>query len=85
MVAKLFGSGSDWLLVTEWLPFHFLAAGLAWGLREIIHAVRSRGTATSRNSGSPVEPDQSEASSGSEGLYVQTGEPASIDADTDNR
>ena len=33
--------GSDWELVAKWLPFHFIAAIFAWGLREIIHAVGS--------------------------------------------
>ena len=40
MLGGLF-SGSDWEFVVSWLPLHFLAAFLAWGLREIIHAVGS--------------------------------------------
>ena len=36
--------GSDWELVAKWLPFHFLAAFLAWGLREFIHMLSSQGT-----------------------------------------
>ena len=48
--------GSDWELVARWLPFHFIAAIFAWGLREIIHAVNSGGTTEPRAPGSPVDP-----------------------------
>ena len=47
--------GSDWELVARWLPFHFIAAGFAWGLREIIHAVSSGGTAEPRSLGGPTD------------------------------
>lgn len=57
MLRELFNSGSDWVLVTKWLPFHFIAALLAWGLREIIHAVGSKGTAEPRKPGGPASID----------------------------
>ena len=47
--------GSDWELVARWLPFHFGAAFAAWGLREIIHAVSSGGTAEPRSLGGPAD------------------------------
>ena len=36
LVSGIAGSGSDWWLVISWLPFHFVAAFFAWGLRETI-------------------------------------------------
>ena len=36
--------GSDWELVAKWLPFHFLAAFLVWGLWEFIHVLSSQDT-----------------------------------------
>ena len=47
--------GSDWELVARWLPFHFIAAIFAWGLREIIHAVNSGGTTEPRSLGGPAD------------------------------
>ena len=52
--------GSDWELVARWLPFHFIAAIFAWGLREIIHAVNSGGTTEPggpADPGGPVDPE----------------------------
>ena len=57
MLGGLF-SGSDWEFVVSWLPLHFLAAFLAWGLREIIHAVSSGGTAEPRNPSGPIIPSR---------------------------
>ena len=50
--------GSDWELVARWLPFHFIAAIFAWGLREIIHAVSSGRTAEPRNPSGPIIPSR---------------------------
>ena len=47
--------GSDWELVARWLPFHFIAAIFAWGLREIIHAVNSGRTTEPRSLGGPAD------------------------------
>ena len=57
MLGGLF-SGSDWEFVVSWLPLHFLAAFLAWGLREIIHAVKTGGTAEPRNPSGPIIPSR---------------------------
>ena len=57
MLRGLFG-GSDWEFVVSWLPLHFLAAFLAWGLREIIHAVNPGGTAEPRNPSGPIIPNR---------------------------
>ena len=89
--------GSDWELVARWLPFHFIAAIFAWGLREIIHAVSSGGTAEPRNPSGPIiqsrpidprasaDPGGSTSPSSSEDADAPTGGPASIDANTDDR
>ena len=34
---------NEWAFVVNWMPFHFGAAFAAWGLRELIHMVDSRG------------------------------------------
>lgn len=83
--------GSDWVLVARWLPFHFIAAVFAWGLREIIHAAGSKGTAEPRKPGGPVDPggsiDQggSASPSGSEGAEAPTGGLTDTDPNTDDR
>lgn len=77
--------GSDWVLVARWLPFHFIAAVFAWGLREIIHAAGSKGTAEPRNPGGPIDPGGPASPSGSEDADAPTGGPASIDANADDR
>lgn len=37
-------SSDEWVFVVTWMPFHFGAAFAAWGLRELIHMLSSRGT-----------------------------------------
>jgi len=54
----LFPGGNDWSFVVNWMPFHFGAAFAAWGLREIIHAVSSGGTAEPRNPSGPIIPSR---------------------------
>ena len=71
LVAGIAGSGSDWWLVTSWMPFHFLAAFFAWGLREIFHSPNPQRTATPSAPDSTVEPDDSE-NSDSEGTEADT-------------
>ena len=85
MLRGLSPNHSDWGLVANWLPFHFIAAIFAWGLREIIHAVKTGGTTEPRNPSGPVDPGASASPSGSEGADAPTGGPASIDANTDDR
>ena len=97
MLRGLSPNHSDWDLVANWLPFHFIAAVFAWGLREIIHAVSSGGTAEPRNPSGPIiqsrpidphasaDPGGSTSPSSSEDADAPTGGPASIDANTDDR
>ena len=51
---------SNWELVTAWLPYHFVAAFFAWGLREIFYWLTPRDSATPSTSDSPAEPAASE-------------------------
>jgi hypothetical protein len=74
--------GSDWELVARWLPFHFIAAIFAWGLREIIHAVNSGGTTKPRAPGSPVDPGGPADRSGSADPGGSTSPSGSEDANT---
>ena len=90
-------SHSDWDLVANWLPFHFIAAIFAWGLREIIHAVKTGGTAEPRNPNGPVDPRASAdpsgpivprasaSPSGSENADAPTGSPTDTDPKADDR
>ena len=57
---------SNWELVAIWLPFHFLAAFFAWGLREIFHAPDPQRTTTPSTSGSPTAPVETKNLSDSE-------------------
>ena len=77
--------GSDWELVARWLPFHFGAAFAAWGLREIIHAVSSGGTAEPRSLGGPADPDGSTSPSGSDDANTPTDGPTDTDPNTDSQ
>ena len=96
MLRGLFG-GSDWEFVVSWLPLHFLAAFLAWGLREIIHAVSSGGTAEPRSlggpadaegpvdPGGPADPDGSTSPSGSDDANTPTDGPTDTNPNTDSQ
>ena len=75
---------SNWELVAIWLPFHFLAAFFAWGLREIFHSPDPQRTTTPSAPDSTVEPDDSENSdSGDTEADTPPATPASAEADTD--
>ena len=76
---------SDWGLVTAWLPYHFVAAFFAWGLREIFHWFAPRDAATPSNPASPVEPATSEIPGESNDANAPTPTPASAEADTDKQ
>ena len=39
-------NGPSWGLVTQWLPYHLVAALCAWGLREFVYWLSPRDTAT---------------------------------------
>ena len=62
MLEGALDGSSEWWLVTAWLPYHFVAAFFAWGLREIFHSLDPQRTATPSTSGSTIEPDNSENS-----------------------
>ena len=57
---------SNWELVAIWLPFHFLAAFFAWGLREIFRWLSPRVTATPSAPVDAVDPAVTENPTSSE-------------------
>ena len=85
LAAGIAGSGSDWWLVTSWMPFHFFAAFFAWGLREIFHSPVPQRTATPSTSVSPADPAETENPGESNGADAPTATPASAEADTDKQ
>ena len=74
---------SNWELVTIWLPFHFVAAFFAWGLREIFHKPDPQRTATPSAPDIPTESATSENLGESNDADTPTTTPASAEADTD--
>ncbi|WP_048771374.1 hypothetical protein [Cellulomonas flavigena] len=85
LVAGIAGSGSDWWLVTSWMPFHFFAAFFAWGLREIFHSPDPQQTATPSASGTPTDPAETENLSKAEDTEADTPTATTgvTEADTD--
>lgn len=83
LAAGIAGSGSDWWLVTSWMPFHFFAAFFAWGLREIFHAPDPQRNATPSAPDSTVEPVTSDNLGDSNDTDTPAATPASTEADTD--
>lgn len=82
LAAGIAGGGSDWWLVTSWMPFHFFAAFFAWGIRETIRTAGAQNTAVSSASDSPADP----ADSTSKDTDTLTNTPTSAEADaTDDR
>ena len=72
--------------MTAWLPYHFVAAFFAWGLRETIRTAGAQNTAISSAPDSTVESGDNENLSDSEDESdAPTCAPASaeVDADTD--
>jgi len=83
LVAGIAGSGSDWWLVTSWMPFHFFAAFFAWGLREMIYMPGAQNTAVSSAPVSAVDPGGSEnPSDPEEEASAPTSTSANTEADT---
>jgi len=78
---------SNWELVAIWLPFHFLAAFFAWGLREIFRWLSPRVTATPSASDTPADPAETENLSESEDTEADNPTDATavteVDTDTD--
>ena len=87
MLEGALDGSSEWWLVTAWLPYHFVAAFFAWGLREIFHWLNPQETTTTSTSASPVEPGDSENLSDFEDVDSPTSAPANTEAnsDTDGR
>ena len=86
LVAGIAGSGSDWWLVTSWMPFHFFAAFFAWGLRETIRTAGAQNTAVSSAPASTVKPgDSKNTSDTEEESDAPTATPVSADAEADDR
>ena len=78
---------SNWELVTIWLPYHFLAALCAWGLREFFHWLDPQRTTTPSTSVSPTAPVETENLSDSEDTEVDTPTTTTgvTEADTDKQ
>ena len=78
---------SNWELVAIWLPFHFLAAFFAWGLREIFHSPDPQRTTTPSTSGSPTAPVEAKNLSDSEDTEADTPTTTTgvTEADTDKQ
>ena len=84
LAAGIAGSGSDWWLVTSWMPFHFFAAFFAWLIRETIRSAGAQNTAVSSTPDSTVESGDSENPGDPEDESdAPTVTPASTEADTD--
>ena len=83
LVAGIAGSGSDWWLVTSWMPFHFVAAFFAWGLRETIGTAGAQITAVSSTPESTVEPGNTENTGESNDADAPTSAPASTEANSE--
>ena len=83
MLEGALDGSSEWGLVTAWLPYHFVAAFFAWGLREIFHSSSPQETAMPSAPASPAEPDTSKNPGESNGADAPTATPASAEADTD--
>ena len=86
LVAGIAGGGSDWWLVTSWMPFHFFAAFFAWGIRETIRTAGAQNTAVSSAPSSTVEPgDSKNPSDAEEESDAPTATPVSAEAEADDR
>ena len=83
MLGGALDGSSEWWLVTAWLPYHFVAAFFAWGLREIFHSSSPQETTMPSAPASPAEPDTSENPGESNDADAPTATPASAEADTD--
>ena len=59
-------NGPSWGLVTQWLPYHFVAALCAWGLREFFYLLSPRDTATPSAPVDAVDPAVTENPTSSE-------------------
>lgn len=81
LAAGIAGGGSDWWLVTSWMPFHFFAAIFAWLIRETIRSAGAQNTAVSSTPDSTVEPATSENLGDSNDADAPADTSASTEAD----
>jgi len=84
LVAGIAGGGSDWWLVTSWMPFHFFAAFCAWGLREFFRWLSPRLTATPSAPTSPAAPAETENPGDSNVAETPTASTGVTEADGDS-
>ena len=84
LVAGIAGGGSDWWLVTSWMPFHFFAAFCAWGLREFFRWLSPRLTATPSAPTSPAAPAETENPGDSNVAETPTATTGVTEADGDS-
>ena len=79
--------GPSWGLVVHWLPFHFVAALCAWGLREFFYWLSPRDTATPSAPDTPADPAETENLSESEDTEEDTPTDATAvtEVDTDKQ
>ena len=75
---------SDWGLVTAWLPYHFVAALCAWGLREFFRWLSPRLTATPSAPTSPAAPAETENPGDSNVAETPTATTGVTEADGDS-
>ena len=76
-------NGPSWGLVTQWLPYHFVAALCAWGLREFFRWLSPRVTATPSASDTPADLAETENPGDSNVADAPTVTLASTEANTD--
>ena len=82
MLEGALDGSSEWWLVTAWLPYHFVAAFFAWGLREIFRWLSPRVTATPSASASPADPAETENPGDSNGADAPTATTEVTEADS---
>mgnify|MGYP001739111944 CR=1 FL=1 len=76
--------GPSWGLVVHWLPFHFVAALCAWGLREFFYWLSPRDTATPSAPTSPAAPAETENPGDSNVAETPTASTGVTEADGDS-
>ena len=77
-------SGPSWGLVAHWLPFHFVPALCAWGLREFVYWLSPRDTATPSAPTSPAAPAETENPGDSNVAETPTASTGVTDTDSAN-
>ena len=85
MLEGTLDGSSEWWLVTAWLPYHFVAAFFAWGLREIFRWLSPRVTATPSASDTPADPAETENPGDSNVATAPTDTTTVTEVDTDKQ